>query len=112
MFDLIRRTRHGGDAVLCAFDLIELDGENLRRTPIEQRKEKLSRLVRGRHPGIVYNAHYIVDGGIVFKNACALGCEGIVFKAAWLNLSPSEVLLHCLCCHCSMSLIEANRTFR
>jgi bifunctional non-homologous end joining protein LigD len=28
----------------------------------------------------VFNAHYIVDGGIVFKNACALGCEGIVSK--------------------------------
>jgi bifunctional non-homologous end joining protein LigD len=55
---------------------------NLRvhRTPIEQRKERLSRLIRGQHPGIVYNAHYIVDGGIVFKNACVLGCEGIVSK--------------------------------
>jgi hypothetical protein len=28
----------------------------------------------------VFNAHYIVDGAIVFKNACALGCEGIVSK--------------------------------
>jgi hypothetical protein len=28
--------------------------------------------VRDRHPGIVFNAHYVVDGGIVFKNACAL----------------------------------------
>jgi bifunctional non-homologous end joining protein LigD len=71
---------HVGDFARCAFDLIELDGENLRRTPIEHRKERLSRLVRGRHPGIVYNAHYIVDGGIVFKNACARGCEGIVSK--------------------------------
>jgi ATP-dependent DNA ligase len=25
---------HGGDAVLIAFDLIELDGEDLRRSPI------------------------------------------------------------------------------
>ena len=38
------------------------------------------RLIRDRHPGIVFNAHYIVDGAIVFKNACALGCEGIVSK--------------------------------
>jgi ATP-dependent DNA ligase len=29
VFDLIRRKRHGGDAVLIAFDLIELDGEDL-----------------------------------------------------------------------------------
>jgi len=65
---------------LCAFDLIELDGEDLRGMPIEHRKDKLLRLIRDRHPGIVFNAHYIVDGAIVFKNACALGCEGIVSK--------------------------------
>ena len=33
--DLIRHKRHGGAAVLCAFDLIELDGEDLRRSTIE-----------------------------------------------------------------------------
>ena len=38
VFDLIRHQRHADDAVLIAFDLIELDGEDLRRTPIEQRK--------------------------------------------------------------------------
>jgi hypothetical protein len=35
------------------------------------------RLVLDQHPGIVFNAHYAVDGGTVFKNACALGCEGM-----------------------------------
>ena len=80
VFDPIRRNGHGRDAVLCAFDLIELDGHDLRRTPIEQRKGKLLRLVRDQQPGIVFNAHYAVDGGIVFKNACALGCKDIVSK--------------------------------
>jgi bifunctional non-homologous end joining protein LigD len=80
VFDLIRRQRNSENAVMVAFDLIELDGEDFRRTPIEQRKARLLRLVRDRHPGIVFNAHYIVDGGIVFKNACALGCEGIGSK--------------------------------
>src|SRR5215471_14558384 len=32
VFDVIRHGRHGGAAVLCAFDLIELDGEDLRRS--------------------------------------------------------------------------------
>jgi ATP-dependent DNA ligase len=36
--------------------------------------------VRDRHPGIVVNEHYAVDGEIVFQHACALGCEGIVSK--------------------------------
>src|SRR5271166_5857106 len=61
VFELIRRARNGGAAVLCAFDLIELDGADLRRAPIELRKHKLARLVRTPHPGIVINEHY--DGG-------------------------------------------------
>jgi bifunctional non-homologous end joining protein LigD len=80
VFDLIRRARNGGAAVLCAFDLIELDGEDLRRAPIEHRKHKLARLVRTTRPGIVVNEHYDGDGDIVFKYACKLGCEGIVSK--------------------------------
>jgi bifunctional non-homologous end joining protein LigD len=44
VFELIRRARNGGAAVLCAFDLIELDGADLRRAPIEHRKQKLARL--------------------------------------------------------------------
>jgi ATP-dependent DNA ligase len=46
VFDLIRHKRHGEDAVLIAFDLIELDGEDLRRSPIEHRKRQLAKLVR------------------------------------------------------------------
>ena len=63
---------------MCVFDLIELEGEDLRRNPIEDRKHKLSRLVRTPRPGIVVNEHY--DGEPVFKYACKLGCEGIVSK--------------------------------
>ncbi len=80
IFDLIRRARHGGDAVLCAFDLIELDGEDLRRKPIEDRKAKLARLIRTLRPGIALNEHYTGHGEIVFEHACKLGCEGIVSK--------------------------------
>jgi bifunctional non-homologous end joining protein LigD len=56
------------------------DGEDLRRWPIEARKRKLAKLVRGPRPGIVVNEHYEGDGEIVFQHACALGCEGIVSK--------------------------------
>jgi bifunctional non-homologous end joining protein LigD len=80
VFDLIRHKRHGDAAVLVAFDLIELEGEDLRRSPIEYRKRKLAKLVRGPHLGIVLNEYYEGDGEIVFKHACKLGCEGIVSK--------------------------------
>jgi bifunctional non-homologous end joining protein LigD len=80
VFDLIRHKRHGDAAVLAAFDLIELDGEDLRRSSIEYRKRKLGKLVRRPELGIVLNEHYEGDGEIIFKHACKLGCEGIVSK--------------------------------
>jgi bifunctional non-homologous end joining protein LigD len=86
VFDLIRHKRHGSTAVLVAFDLIELDGEDLRRSPIEYRKSRLAKLMRGPHPGIVLNEHYDGDGDIVFEHACRLGCEGIVSSSLLKNL--------------------------
>jgi bifunctional non-homologous end joining protein LigD len=80
VFQLIRNFRRGNAAMLCAFDLIELNGEDLRPQPIEDRKLALKRLLGKAHPGIGYNRHFDVEGAIVFKNACKLGCEGIVSK--------------------------------
>ena len=79
VFDLLRRWR-GDDVVLCAFDLLELDGRDLRREPIEDRKAALAKLLQRPIDGIAYNEHYGGDGGTIYKHACALGCEGIVSK--------------------------------
>jgi bifunctional non-homologous end joining protein LigD len=79
-FDLLRSGRHDHAVVLCAFDLIEIDGKSLRSTPIEQRKQALADLLRRNSDGVVFNVHYDCDGATVFKHACALGCEGIVSK--------------------------------
>ena len=80
VFDLLREYRHDTAAVLCAFDLLEVDGEDLRRIPIEQRKGLLAKLLSHPHAGIAFNQHYEADGPIIYKYACALGCEGIVSK--------------------------------
>jgi bifunctional non-homologous end joining protein LigD len=80
VFDLIRGYRHDTAAVLCAFDLLEVDGKDLRRAPIEERKGTLAKLLRHPHAGIAYNQHYDADGAVIYKQACALGCEGIVSK--------------------------------
>jgi bifunctional non-homologous end joining protein LigD len=72
-------------AVHCAFDLLELDGRDLRREPIEERKRLLGKLLRGSHLSIVLNEHYEGDGAIVFREACKLGCEGIVSKRLGLT---------------------------
>jgi bifunctional non-homologous end joining protein LigD len=44
VFELVRGHGSKASAVLCAFDLLELDGRDLRREPIEERKRLLARL--------------------------------------------------------------------
>jgi bifunctional non-homologous end joining protein LigD len=56
VFEMIRHHHH--DVELCAFDLLELDGEDLRPAPIEERKRTLARLLRRSSPGIVLNEHF------------------------------------------------------
>jgi bifunctional non-homologous end joining protein LigD len=78
VFEMIRHHHH--DVELCAFDLLELDGEDLRASPIEEHKRTLARLLRRSNPGIVLNEHFNGDGAVIYRHACALGCEGIVSK--------------------------------
>jgi bifunctional non-homologous end joining protein LigD len=80
VFEMIRSFRHDHAAVLCAFDLLELDGEDLRGLPVEVRKAGLAGLLRKPSQGIALNEHYVGHGDIVYQQACKLGCEGIVSK--------------------------------
>jgi ATP-dependent DNA ligase len=80
VFDLIRRHGTVTNAELCAFDLLELDGRDLRREPIEKRKELLAELLSGSRHGLVFNECFKEDGETIFREACQLGCEGIVSK--------------------------------
>jgi len=62
------------------FDLLELDGRDLRREPIERRKALLAKLLKGAHLTPVLNEHFYEDGAAVYRAACQVGCEGIVSK--------------------------------
>jgi bifunctional non-homologous end joining protein LigD len=55
-------------------------GHDLRREPIEKRKALLAVLLKGSHPSLLLNEHFEEDGEIVSREACKLGCEGIVSK--------------------------------
>jgi bifunctional non-homologous end joining protein LigD len=80
-FDRIRHHRHDGSVFMWAFDLIELDGEDLRLEPLEVRKATLASLLRRAAPGLRFNEHLDEqDGPLVFAHACKLGLEGIVSK--------------------------------
>jgi bifunctional non-homologous end joining protein LigD len=79
-FDLVRHHRANDIVFLYAFDLIELNGDDLRRDPLEVRKATLASIVSKARPGIRFNEHLEGDGPTVFAHACKMGLEGIVSK--------------------------------
>ena len=66
--------------VLYAFDLIYLNGYDLRRAPLLQRKASLRDLVRG--SDILLSESFEIDGAEMFKSACSMGLEGVVAKVS------------------------------
>ena len=65
-----------------AFDLLHLDGHNLRGLPLSQRKEFLEKLLAplDDQSPIRYSEHFNGNGKDIFAKACSLGAEGIVSK--------------------------------
>jgi bifunctional non-homologous end joining protein LigD len=80
VFKRLRRKPSGEHVFLYPFDLLELDGQDLRREPLETRKATLASLLRGSLPGLRLNEHLAHDGESVFRHACKMGLEGIVSK--------------------------------
>jgi bifunctional non-homologous end joining protein LigD len=80
IFDSLHRRGTVSEAMLYAFDLLELDGEDLRDMPLGDRKKRLARLLGRRRIGIVVSDHTTEDGALLFVHACRLGLEGIVSK--------------------------------
>jgi bifunctional non-homologous end joining protein LigD len=80
-FDRIRYRHNDASVFLYAFDLVELDGDDLRRDPLVVRKATLASLLACAAPGLRFNEHLDgEDGALVFAHACKLGLEGIVSK--------------------------------
>jgi bifunctional non-homologous end joining protein LigD len=80
-FDRVRYRRNDASVFLYAFDLIELNGDDLRRNPLEARKASLAKVVARAGHGIWFNEHIEEeDGETVFRHACKMGLEGIVSK--------------------------------
>ena len=80
-FDRIRYRKYDASVFLYAFDLIELDGDGLRRDPLEVRKATLASVLTKAGPSLRFNEHIEHDDGeLVFRHACKMGLEGIVSK--------------------------------
>jgi bifunctional non-homologous end joining protein LigD len=68
--------------VFYAFDLLYLDGFDLRASPQTERKRVLKMLFNetGLASPILYSEHLATDGNEMFAHACKLGWEGIISK--------------------------------
>ena len=64
------------------FDLLSLDGKDLRPLPLFERKALLKKLLSSAPPSIVYSEHVVGQGEECFEAAKKLGLEGIVGKRA------------------------------
>jgi bifunctional non-homologous end joining protein LigD len=74
------RTNRGADAArLVAFDLLDIDGEDRRKLPLEVRRAELDALVAG-IDAIMFSEAIEAEGAVVFAKACETGLEGIVSK--------------------------------
>ena len=65
-----------------AFDLLWLNGEDLRQLPLLTRKEKLKRILPSRSSHVLYVDHSRGNGTALYRLACQLDLEGIVAKRA------------------------------
>jgi bifunctional non-homologous end joining protein LigD len=69
-----------GQLVYFVFDLLHLDGTDIGRLPLEERKARLQKLL-GKSKGVLrYSDHVVGHGDEVFNAACRQHAEGIVSK--------------------------------
>src|SRR3984885_4215960 len=65
-----------------AFDLLHLNGHNLRNLPLSERKDLLAQLLKNSGEFVCFSEHLESDGEDVFQKACEFHAEGIVSKRA------------------------------
>ena len=101
-FDRVRYRQHDKSIFLYAFDLIELNGDDLRPDLLAGRRASLELILAQAGPGIRFNEHIEGEGETVFRHACKLGLEGIVSKRKdstyrsgrsldWLKMKNADV---------------------
>jgi bifunctional non-homologous end joining protein LigD len=64
--------------VMIAFDLLYLNGQDLRKLPLIERKTHLKKLIE--KTAIQFSESFAVEGKEMFAHACKVGLEGVVSK--------------------------------
>ena len=80
-FDALHSGNHNEEVQLCAFDVLAMDGDDLRNLPLSMRKTNLAQLLARRPEGIFVNPFELGEiGPDLFRKACEFGLEGLVSK--------------------------------
>ncbi|MDR2877537.1 MAG: non-homologous end-joining DNA ligase [Chromatiales bacterium] len=102
-FSLLQQAikHHRAEILLMAFDLLQLDGEDLRPLPLLERKQRLKTLLKNAPEELRYCDHQSGSGKAMLSAACAMGLEGIISKRDDLpytaGRSPAWSKIHCIC---------------
>ena len=85
------RSRQGqAEAILVAYDVLEVDGQDMRPEPPEERRKPparlLSRNTKAVRDGIQLSEAITGDGAAIFRHACGLALEGFVSQRHWFPL--------------------------
>ncbi len=80
-FNALHSRKHDDEVQLYVFDILALDGEDLRGLPLSMRKTNLARLLARRPDGIFVAPFEQGEiGPDLFKAACQMGLDGLVSK--------------------------------
>ena len=69
-FNLIHSKEYDREVSLVAFDLLELNGEDVRPAPLTERKRRLRFLLQPVREGIELGEHLEGDGAEIYRAAC------------------------------------------
>jgi len=80
-FEALYSHKHDDEVQLYAFDVLAMDGDDLRHLPLTMRKANLARLLAHRPDGIFVAPFEQGEiGPDLFRAACRMGLEGLVSK--------------------------------
>jgi bifunctional non-homologous end joining protein LigD len=80
-FNALHSGKHNHEVQLYAFDVLAMDGDDLRELPLLQRMARLDKLLARRHGGIFVGSFEQGEiGPELFQHACLMGLEGLVSK--------------------------------
>jgi bifunctional non-homologous end joining protein LigD len=92
-FNIVQLASDSGNTaglVFYLFDLLHLDGEDLREHRLIERKERLRALLASAVPCLHYSDHVVGQGTAFYEKACALHVEGIVSKRIDAPYTPGN----------------------